>query len=213
MANPVKKNKKIATNDKKFNPFSSHSKREKIIAIVFFAALIILLGIGAYAQYAAKTDKDNVIMMRKDVRSIVKKMQSVDGEVKWADISHCTIHEPRLFGDEIRYTCDASYEGSIEVNEDQDIKNVINDNYSILQASSRVDSTIDIYPSINKDVPSSENINRDIKSIDFVLFNVPSAKCDMNYIVTQQDVTQLLKLYIRCYQSTKKAYFEPIKQT
>lgn len=202
MVNSTKKLKRVGQSPVK--QFIARNRRLVIIAILFLLAVLGVLGISIYEQYSTYRDRNNVIKMQEFVRDMTHEMQLANGQLKWIDMSHCTVYEPRLFGEKTRYSCDSSYESYIKVEDEGVIKRVIDNNNLILKTKAKDVSNISGYP-------NSTEGNNTRKSIDFTLENTTTDKCDMNYVLTEQERQRLLKIYIRCFQHTERAYFEPIK--
>lgn len=197
------------------------SKHERVIALIVVSALAGLLSLGAYNQYVIKLDKERISLVRAAVSSLKSDFEKADGRQGWKDDSYCTVVEPRLFGDEMRYSCTSLYVNSTEVNNQDDIKAIV-DRYRQIQAINQniqfSNAQPGMYPEYtnNKVILQKSDYKKSAQvSIDgFTLRHVKIAKCHVSYEltsgVTQEGVEMMTQIY--CVVDTKDAYFEPIRR-
>lgn len=210
MAKSIKKSSQKKSQYIKIKQFISRNKRESIISLLFALTLIAILGIGIYTQRIARTDKNNVDKMRNSLQGIATKLDNANKQQKWNDTSYCAVYKPRLFGDETRYACDASYEVSYVVESKKSIDEAVSRYNPILQRSENVillTTTNPIY--INE--LNSDGQYEQIRSYNFEITGIDNDKCSIDYNLTSLKVGYDLNISIKCHQSTKKAYFEPIE--
>lgn len=221
MAKIIKKSNKKTSWFKKITHAAKNNKRESIVVLLFISILATLLSIGAYTQYISQVDERNVIKMHSNTTDIKASFDSSDGKIEWKDGSHCTVIDPRLFGEETQYSCTSTYKTSRVVAGQDDINSTIDLYQRVLQsnAGTHLNNTKSIkYPVYTEDIAylTKPDYQKPMQTsiYGFTLNAVKPAKCHTNYELRSDTARAGVEMVVElsCFIDTKKAYFEPIER-
>ena len=186
------------------------NKREVLAIVIVFIVLVILISIGLYRQYAANSDKNNVIKMRVGMARLVGRINDSGMNIVMDDKSRCIVHKPRLFGETSHYSCQSDYVNVRQIEGQNDLESLVMDVTAILKESDDLISEVDAAPSMLLKLSDTPSENSYYNATSFLLRDVrlSNGPCFVRYEVLGDN--NKIKLNLECSVKTERAYFEPI---
>jgi hypothetical protein len=206
-------------NNKRTSQHQSIYRRYPLRVIILTLLLLAGLGIIANILYGNWRDEHNVTIMRSVAIELKDDLAKARPGIIWQDKSHCTVIEPRLFGESTTYSCTSEYSAAVDVDGQGAIDAVFKQQQNVLASNAKINQVRVLHhPQFMtgqevQALPSYERNPNLAGSVNFVLKGShPEGGCSLSYeLDNPRFSTVRMGMNLRCSVDTKRTYFNPVE--
>lgn len=212
--------KKPSVSKRRVNRTRKFIARYKFLIVIAGSVIVAVFTIASLLMWSGNKGQEQAQLtsMKSEVQALTGVMPKY---LRFNDISYCGQHKPRLFGDQITYTCTAVFGASVPVYSQEDVNKVVDEVYGGIATNINVNVTDDVgdvsYPTYSNDkniFSSISHVSQEhlVGNVLFKLKNIKNEWCNSMFSLNLASEDSHVNLDIRLYCSVvvERPYWQPI---